>query len=112
MLDEQKIIERFISYVKIDSQSNADSEVTPSTKIQWDIANKLVQDLKDIGLSRVSIDKNAYIYATLPSNIKKKCPIIGFISHFDTSPDFSGTNIKPQIIENYNGGDIVLNKTN
>ena len=112
MLDEQKIIERFISYVKIDSQSNADSEVTPSTKIQWDIANKLVQDLKDIGLSRVSIDKNAYIYATLPSNIKKKCPIIGFISHFDTSPDFSGTNIKPQIIENYNGGDIVLNKKN
>ncbi|MGY8918840.1 MAG: peptidase T [Flavobacteriales bacterium] len=110
MLDEQKIIERFISYVKIDSQSNADSEATPSTKIQWDIANKLVQDLKDIGLSRVSIDKNAYIYATLPSNIKKKCPIIGFISHFDTSPDFSGTNIKPQIIENYNGGDIVLNK--
>ena len=112
MLDEQKIIERFISYVKIDSQSNADSEVTPSTKIQWDIANKLVQDLKDIGLSRVSIDKNAYIYATLPSNIKKKCPIIGFISHFDTSPDFSGTNIKPQVIENYNGGDIVLNKKN
>jgi tripeptide aminopeptidase len=112
MLDEQKIIERFISYVKIDSQSNADSEATPSTKIQWDIANKLVQDLKDIGLSRVSIDKNAYIYATLPSNIKKKCPIIGFISHFDTSPDFSGTNIKPQIIENYNGGDIVLNKKN
>ena len=112
MLDEQKIIERFISYVKIDSQSNADSEVTPSTKIQWDIANKLVQDLKDIGLSRVSIDKNAYVYATLPSNIKKKCPIIGFISHFDTSPDFSGTNIKPQIIENYNGGDIVLNKKN
>ena len=112
MLDEQKIIERFISYVKIDSQSNADSEVTPSTKIQWDIANKLVQDLKNIGLSTVSIDKNAYIYATLPSNIKKKCPIIGFISHFDTSPDFSGTNIKPQIIENYNGGDIVLNKKN
>ena len=110
MLDEQKIIERFISYVKIDSQSNADSEETPSTKIQWDIANKLVQDLKNIGLSTVSIDKNAYIYATLPSNIKKKCPIIGFISHFDTSPDFSGTNIKPQIIENYNGGDIVLNK--
>ena len=112
MLDEQKIIERFISYVKIDSQSNAESEETPSTKTQWDIANKIVKDLKDIGLSRVSIDENAYIYATLPSNIKKKCPIIGFISHFDTSPDFSGTNIKPQIIENYNGGDIVLNKKN
>ena len=76
MLDEQKIIERFISYVKIDSQSNADSEATPSTKIQWDIANKLVQDLKDIGLSRVSIDKNAYIYATLPSNIKKNVQLL------------------------------------
>ena len=111
MLDEKKIIDRFISYVKIDSQSDASSEATPSTKKQWNIANKLVQDLNDIGLSEVSIDKNAYIYATLPSNIKKKCPTIGFISHFDTSPDFSGTNIKPQIVKNYNGGDIVLNKT-
>ena len=111
MLDEKKIIDRFISYVKIDSQSDTNSETTPSTKKQWNIANKLVQDLNDIGLSKVSIDENAYIYATLPSNIKKKCPTIGFISHFDTSPDFSGTNIKPQIVKNYNGGDIVLNKT-
>ena len=111
MLDEKKIIDRFISYVKIDSQSNANSVATPSTEKQWNIANKLVQDLNDIGLSEVSIDENAYIYATLPSNIKKKCPTIGFISHFDTSPDFSGTNIKPQIVKNYNGGDIVLNKT-
>ena len=110
MLDEKKIIDRFISYVKIDSQSDANSESTPSTKKQWNIANKLVQDLNDIGLSKVSIDENAYIYATLPSNIKKKCPTIGFISHFDTSPDFSGTNINPQIVKNYNGGDIVLNK--
>ena len=111
MLDEKKIIDRFISYVKIDSQSNANSVATPSTEKQWNIANKLVQDLNNIGLSEVSIDENAYIYATLPSNIKKKCPTIGFISHFDTSPDFSGTNIKPQIVKNYNGGDIVLNKT-
>ena len=111
MLDEKKIIDRFISYVKIDSQSNANSVATPSTEKQWNIANKLVQDLNDIGLSEVYIDENAYIYATLPSNIKKKCPTIGFISHFDTSPDFSGTNIKPQIVKNYNGGDIVLNKT-
>ena len=110
MLDEKKIIDRFISYVKIDSQSDTNSETTPSTKKQWNIANKLVQDLNDIGLSKVSIDENAYIYATLPSNIKKKCPTIGFISHFDTSPDFSGTNINPQIVKNYNGGDIVLNK--
>ena len=110
MLDEKKIIDRFISYVKIDSQSDTNSETTPSTKKQWNIANKLVQDLNHIGLSKVSIDENAYIYATLPSNIKKKCPTIGFISHFDTSPDFSGTNINPQIVKNYNGGDIVLNK--
>ena len=110
MLDEKKIIDRFISYIKIDSQSDANSESTPSTKKQWNIANKLVQDLNHIGLSKVSIDENAYIYATLPSNIKKKCPTIGFISHFDTSPDFSGTNINPQIVKNYNGGDIVLNK--
>ena len=110
MLDEKKIIDRFISYIKIDSQSDANSELTPSTKKQWNIANKLVQDLNHIGLSKVSIDENAYIYATLPSNIKKKCPTIGFISHFDTSPDFSGTNINPQIVKNYNGGDIVLNK--
>ena len=72
MLDEKKIINRFISYVKIDSQSDPGSNSTPSTKKQWNIANKLVQDLNDIGLSDVSIDKNAYIYATLPSNINKK----------------------------------------
>ena len=110
MLDEKKIIERFISYVKIDSQSDANSQTTPSTAKQWNIANKLVQDLNDIGLSDISIDNNAYIYATLPSNINIKCPTIGFISHFDTSPDFSGTNINPQIIKNYDGGDIILNK--
>lgn len=111
MLDENKIIERFISYVKIDSQSDPNSEETPSTKKQWNIANKLVKDLKNIGLSDVCIDGNAYIYATLPSNIKEKCPTIGFISHFDTSPDFSGTGINPQVINNYDGGDIILNKT-
>jgi tripeptide aminopeptidase len=110
MLDEKKIIERFISYVKIDSQSDANSQTTPSTAKQWNIANKLVQDLKDIGLSDISIDNNAYIYATLPSNTNIMCPTIGFISHFDTSPDFSGTNINPQIIKNYDGGDIILNK--
>ena len=110
MLDEKKIIERFISYVKIDSQSDANSQTTPSTAKQWNIANKLVQDLNDIGLSDISIDSNAYVYAILPSNINKKCPTIGFISHFDTSPDFSGTNINPQIIKNYDGGDITLNK--
>jgi tripeptide aminopeptidase len=110
MLDENKILNRFISYIKIESQSDPSSLDTPSSKSQWNIANKIVDDLKKIGLTDVVIDKNAYIYATLPSNSDKNCPTIGFISHFDTSPDFTGTNINPQIIKNYDGNDIILNK--
>tara|TARA_R110000765_G_scaffold72010_4_gene139849 strand:+ start:5187 stop:6410 length:1224 start_codon:yes stop_codon:yes gene_type:complete len=106
----QDIIDRFISYVTIDTQSDSSSETTPSTKKQWNLANKLVEELRSIGLEDVSIDQNAYIMATLPSNVKHEVPTIGFISHFDTSPDFSGTNVKPKIIENYDGNDIVLNE--
>ena len=105
----QHIIDRFISYVIIDTESDSNSETTPSTKKQWDLANKLVEELKTIGMQDVTIDKKAYIMATLPSNVDHKVPTIGFISHFDTSPDFSGANVKPQIITNYDGGDIVLN---
>ncbi|NRD23857.1 peptidase T [Winogradskyella litoriviva] len=105
----QHIINRFISYITIDTESDPNSETTPSTMKQWDLANKLVEELKDIGLSDVTIDDNAYIMATLPSNVDHDVPTIGFISHFDTSPDFTGANIKPQIIENYNGKDIILN---
>jgi tripeptide aminopeptidase len=105
----QHIIERFISYVTIDTESDPNSQTTPSTEKQWQLANKLFEELKSIGMSDVSIDKNAYVMATLPSNIDKKVPTIGFISHFDTSPDFTGANVKPQIIENYNGKDIILN---
>ena len=106
----QHIIDRFISYVTIDTQSDSSSETTPSTKKQWNLANKLVDELRSIGLSDVTIDENAYIMATLPSNVEHDVPTIGFISHFDTSPDFSGTNVNPQIIRNYDGSDIVLNK--
>ncbi|WP_430426952.1 peptidase T [Maribacter litoralis] len=106
----QHIIDRFIRYVTIDTQSDASSDTTPSTEKQWNLANKLVAELKAIGMTDVTIDNNAYIMATLPSNVTHNVPTIGFISHFDTSPDFSGTNIKPQIIENYDGKDIVLNK--
>jgi len=106
----QDIINRFISYVTIDTQSDASSNTTPSTKKQWDLAHKLVEDLKEIGLQDVTIDAHAYIMATLPSNCDFDIPTIGFIAHFDTSPDFSGTNVKPQIIENYDGKDIILNK--
>ncbi|NRR90703.1 peptidase T [Winogradskyella undariae] len=105
----QHIIDRFIGYVTIDTESDPNSEATPSTPKQWDLANKLVEELKGIGLSDVTIDENAYIMATLPSNVDHKVPTIGFISHFDTSPDFTGANVKPQIIKNYDGKDIVLN---
>ena len=105
----QHIIDRFISYVIIDTESDPNSDTTPSTKKQWDLANKLIEELKTIGMHDVTIDKNAYIMATLPSNIDHKVPTIGFISHFDTTPDFTGANVKPQIIPNYDGKDIVLN---
>ena len=110
MIDKQHIINRFISYVTIDTESDPNSDTTPSTEKQWDLANKLVEELKAIGMSDVTIDDKAYIMATLPSNVDKDVPTIGFISHFDTSPDFTGANVKPQIIENYDGKAIVLNK--
>ncbi len=106
----QQIIDRFISYVTIDTESDPNSNTTPSTKKQFDLANKLVDELKFIGMQEVTIDKNGYVMATLPSNIKEKVPTIGFVSHFDTTPDFTGKDVKPQIIKNYDGGDILLNK--
>lgn len=105
----QHIIDRFISYVTIDTESDPNSQTTPSTEKQWNLANKLVEELKSIGLEDVTIDDKAYIMATLPSNVEHEVPTIGFVSHFDTSPDFSGANVKPQIVENYDGKDIVLN---
>ena len=110
MIEKQHLINRFVSYVTVDTESDPTSESTPSTAKQWDLANALVEELKSIGMQEVSIDENAYIMATLPSNSAKKLPIIGFISHFDTSPDFTGANVKPQIIENYDGNDIILDK--
>ncbi|EHQ41956.1 MULTISPECIES: peptidase T [Myroides] len=106
----QHIIDRFISYVTVDTESDPSSQTCPSTEKQWDLANKLVEELKQIGLEDVTIDENAYVMATLPSNVEHEVPTIGFIAHFDTSPDFSGANVKPQIVTNYDGGDIVLNK--
>ena len=105
----QNIIDRFISYVIIDTESDSSSETTPSTKKQWDLANKLVEELKAIGMQDVTIDEKSYIMATLPSNVDYLVPTIGFISHFDTTPDFTGANVKPQVIPNYDGKDIVLN---
>lgn len=110
MIEKQHLIDRFFSYVTVDTESDPNSDTTPSTKKQWDLAHKLVEELKHIGMQDVSIDDNAYIMATLPSNVDHEVPVVGFISHFDTSPDFTGANVKPQIIEDYDGKDIVLNK--
>ena len=104
----QHIIDRFISYVTIDTESDPNSTTTPSTLKQWDLANKLVEELKTIGLQDVTIDDKAYIMATLPSTVDHEVPTIGFISHFDTSPDFIGANVNPQVVPNYDGGDIIL----
>lgn len=106
----QHIIDRFISYVIIDTESDASSDTTPSTKKQLVLANLLVKELKEIGMSEVTIDDNGYVMATLESNVKHPVPTIGFVSHYDTTPDFTGANVKPQIIKNYDGGDIILNK--
>jgi tripeptide aminopeptidase len=105
----QHIIDRFISYVTIDTESDPNSTTTPSTEKQWVLANKLVEELKSIGMEEVTIDEHAYIMATLPSNVDHEVPTIGFVAHFDTTPDFTGANVKPQVIPNYDGKDIVLN---
>jgi len=110
MISKDKIISRFVSYVTIDTQSDANSTTTPSTAKQWELANLLVNELNDIGLEEVTIDEKGYIMATIPATTSKNIPVIGFIAHYDTSPDFSGKNVTPQIIKNYDGGDIILHK--
>ena len=106
----QKIIDRFLKYVSFDTQSDPNSTSTPSTEKQWAIARYIADELKQIGMQDISLDDHAYIMATLPSNLDHKVPTIGFISHFDTSPDYTATDVKPQIHKNYDGKDIILNK--
>ncbi|MDP5092455.1 MAG: peptidase T [Polaribacter sp.] len=110
MIDKQHITNRFLSYVVIDTTSNPDNPAFPSTDKQWVLAKMLEKELKKIGMQDVELDENCYLMATLPSNLSNEVPTIGFISHIDTSPDFSGTNVRPQIIENYQGNNIVLNE--
>lgn len=106
----KELLDRFLRYVKIDTQSDPHSENTPSTEKQWNLARLLAKELEDIGLEDISLDDKAYIMATLPANTDDEVPTIGFISHFDTTPDFTGTNVKPCIIKNYDGKDILLNQ--
>ncbi len=105
-----EITERFLNYTKFDTQSSEESETVPSTSKQLIFAEYLKKELEREGLDDVEMDANGYIYATLKSNIKKEVPTIGFISHYDTSPDCSGADIKARIVEHYDGGDITLSE--
>lgn len=105
-----EMVERFITYVKVDTQSNEQSTTCPTTSGQLTLAHMLVDELKQIGMQEVTVDENGYVMATLPSNTEKEVPTIGFLAHMDTATDFTGANVQPQFVENYDGKDIILNK--
>ena len=104
------IVDRFIKYAKIDTESDENSNQTPSTKKQFDLARVVEQEMREMGLEDISLDDKCYLMATLPANCDKDLPTIGFVAHFDTSPDMSGKDVNPRIVENYDGKDILLNK--
>ncbi len=106
---KEKLLNRFLGYVKTNTQADSQSNTYPSTAVQIDFAKKLVEECTRLGLKDVTLDEKGYVFATLPSNITESVPIIGFIAHMDTVPDYPGNNVKPQVIENYGGGDIGLN---
>lgn len=104
------VVKRFLEYIKYNTESSTTSGLTPSSPGQMIFAQKLVEDLKALNLEDISIDDNGYVMATLPANTEKTVPTIGFIAHMDTSPDMSGENINPRIVDKYDGKDIILNK--
>lgn len=103
------LVEKFLEYVEIDTTPDSKSQSCPSSELQWNLAKIIVKDLEEIGLVNISLDKNGYIMGTLPSNTEKNIPTIGFIAHMDTAPSFNGKEVKPRLIDNYDGNDIVLN---
>lgn len=107
---KEKLKQRLITYAKIDTQSDENSPTTPSTEKQWDLLRLLEGELREIGMEDIELDENGYLFATLPANTNKDVPTIGFLAHVDTATDFTGSNVKPQVVENYDGGDIVLNE--
>ncbi|MEH7095886.1 peptidase T [Neobacillus vireti] len=107
---KNELIERFTSYVKVDTQSNENNETCPSTEGQWTLLHMLEDELKQIGMEEVTLDENGYLMATLPANTDKDVPTIGFLAHVDTATDFTGKNVNPQLVENYDGGEIILNE--
>ena len=102
------LVERFLKYVSFDTQSSEETEITPSTPGQMVFARYLKEELESLGLEEITLDENGYLFATLPANTDKPLPVIGFIAHMDTSPDMSGKNVSPRIVQNYDGKDIVL----
>lgn len=104
------VVDRFLKYVSFDTQSSETSDTTPSTAKQMNLAKVLKEEIEAMGLTEITLDEHAYLMATLPANTEKPVPTIGFISHLDTSPDMSGKNVKPRIVNNYDGKDIVLNE--
>ncbi|MFC7060854.1 peptidase T [Halobacillus seohaensis] len=106
---KEELLKRFKSYVKVDTQSNYNSEMTPSTEKQWVLARQLVEELQQIGMEEVTIDEHAYVMATLSSNTEKDVPVMGFLAHIDTATDFTGKGVNPKIVKDYDGGDIYLN---
>lgn len=107
---KEEMMERFIRYAKMDTQSDESNDATPSTPGQLELANHLVHELQEIGMVDVSVDDFGYVMATLPANTDGDIPTIGFLAHLDTATDFTGRNVQPQVIENFAGGDIVLNE--
>ncbi|MCI0523482.1 MAG: peptidase T, partial [Bacteroidales bacterium] len=106
----QKLLDRFLAYVRHDTRPDESSAISPSSISQMLFAEKLVSELEGIGLSEVSLDGNGYVMATLPANTRSARPVIGFIAHMDTSPEAPSENINPQVHYDYNGGDITLNE--
>lgn len=109
---KKTLLEKFYRYIAIDTQSNPASQTFPSTEKQFNLARLLVEELKEMGVEDAHVDRNCYVMATLPSNLDKEVPVIGFVAHVDTAPDMPGHEIKPRLIENYDGEDIVLNQEN
>ncbi|MDP1395452.1 peptidase T [Lysinibacillus capsici] len=107
---KEQVIERLIRYAKIDTQSDFTSETTPSTQKQFDLLHVLKDELAEIGLTDITLDENGYLFASLEANTEKEVPTIGFLAHVDTATDYTGTNVKPQRVDNYDGGDIQLNE--
>ncbi|HSJ38175.1 MAG TPA: peptidase T, partial [Planococcus sp. (in: firmicutes)] len=107
----ETLIERLVRYAKIDTQSNFENHETPSTPGQWDLLRELEKEMTEIGLAEVQMDAHGYLFGTLPATTDKELPVIGFLAHVDTATDFTGKNVNPQRVDNYDGNDIPLNNS-